>query len=122
MEQVGGECLLLVVAAATAVRPVEHVHRDADVAAAGEFIADEAAAVVAGHPFAGRGKAFGGVVPWFDDLLLADVEAGAVVVEKEDGGMRTGRFRAEHQREHAAVLSELDADLAGEVGAAVLFG
>lgn len=120
-KQVRGEGLLVVVTATATVGPVQHVGGDADVTPPGKFIADEASTVIASHPFTGGVDALGGVVPRLDDLLLADVKAGPVIVQQQHGRMRPGRLRGENKGENPAVGGELETDLAGHVGAAVLF-
>ncbi len=86
------ERLLVLVRERAAFAPAEGVEAEHDMAAAGEFVAGEAAVEVEPGPLLGGGEP-GVVVPGADALLLADVEAGAVVVEQQHGGEGSGAVR-----------------------------
>ena len=82
LKKVRRQRLLIFVTAAAAVRPIQHVGGEAGVAAPGQFIPDETAAIVLSDPLASGFDFLGRFFPRFDDLFLADVELRAVIVQQ----------------------------------------
>lgn len=107
--EVAREGLLFLVRDRAPVAPAERVDGEDDVSAPGQFVADEPSAEVPVGPALRRGQT-ALVEPGPDQLLLPDVELGAVVVQEEDGRERSGAVRGEQGAPHPAVPGEREGD------------
>ncbi|MEO2005718.1 MAG: hypothetical protein ABGY41_16660 [Candidatus Poribacteria bacterium] len=107
VHEIASDHVLRVVSSASPVSPVQGVGGEAYVAALREFVADPPTPVRTVHPLPRGLRTFLRHVPRADDLLLADVETGAVVVQEQHCGKRPFPFRHEHIRQDAAVPADV---------------